>query len=76
MGRIIRDKLDELIYTYGFSEQEILAELGVGDKSYLIKENKDAVKAIENVAKFISPKRYLDKEDTKKEICDFIDFWF
>ena len=39
-------------------------------------EDESLVDMIYSICNILSPRRYLTKEDKKKEICDFIDFWF
>lgn len=82
----LRDAIDRLEVEY--SIDEILDEIGfsqiasyvkryssVIDWAELIGDNDDAIKAIKGVAKYIRPKGCLTKDDIKKEISDFIDFW-
>lgn len=83
----LSDKLDSLREEY--SDDEILNELGssivasyisrnkiasrIGD---CIHDNEDVVKIIKGVISFLRPRGYLSKEDVKKELCDFVDFWY
>ena len=83
---LLRDRFDKLVRE--FSEDMILTEIGYDNIASYIKSRKnidlgkcigndeDAIKFIKGICKYLSPRRYLDKEDMKKEICDFIDFWF
>ena len=85
-NELLRDKLDKL--TCEFSEDAILTEIGYDTIACYIKSrnnvdlgrcignDEDAIKMIKGVCKYLAHHRYLDKEDMKKELCDFIDFWF
>jgi len=78
-----RERLDNLIDAT--SEDDILSEIGydyvaswlgcIGGFKYSIQDNNDALMLVKELGRFLSPKRYLDKNDLKKEISDFIDFW-
>lgn len=72
------DLLDE------FTDDDIIDYLE--DNGYKVQDKNDAIDLadgsvenqkllIDTVCKNITS-RYLTKEDKKKEICDFIDFWF
>ena len=86
MEQYLKDKLDNIINET--STDEVLGEIGYdnircwlhnyacGRYDYIVTDNEEAKSALKEVGKYISPKRYLGKEDLKKEICDFIDFWF
>ena len=79
-----RERLENLIAET--SEDDILGEIGYHnvlywlnsfDKglNYAFMDNDDVINGLKSIGKYLSPKRYLDKEDLKKEINDFIDFW-
>lgn len=83
----LSDILDRILEEY--SDDEILNEFGssivasyirrnklasrIGDS---IHDNEDVVKLIKGIISFLHPRGYLSKEDVKKELCDFIDFWY
>ena len=73
---------DDLLYEFGDDElSDYLTKQG-----YLVQDKDGAIDlsddSIENQMKLINTvcenitHRYLTKEEKKKEICDFIDFWF
>ena len=83
MESYLKDKLDNIIRET--SEDEVLNEMSSSavlrwvhecGLNYTVTDNDEAILALKEVGKYLSPKRYLDKNDLKKEICDFIDFWF
>lgn len=79
-----REILDNLINAT--SEDDILNEIGydnvaswlgcLGGFKYSIQNNNEALMLVKELGRFLSPRRYLDKNDLKKEISDFIDFWY
>lgn len=82
MEEYYKDKLDDIIRETSYDE--VLNEIGYQiisrwindyDFNYAVTDNKEAMTALKEVGEYLSPKRYLDKDDLKKEICDFIDFW-
>ena len=73
MQQYLRDELHIIVNKS--SIDDVLDELGYRGYND-IDDNESALYALKQVGKFISPKRYLDKNDLKKEICEFIDFWY
>lgn len=47
---------------------------GINPHLYLADED-DVIEQIKGVEYFLHPRGYHSKEDIKKDICDFIDFW-
>ncbi len=80
------EKLEKLREEY--SDDQILAEFGSSILASYVKrngspysvsdcimDNDDAIKVLKGVVRFIHPNGYLTKDDMKKELCEFIDFW-
>lgn len=43
---------------------------------YTVHTDKQAIKSLKKIIEYIAPFRHLDKEEVKKEICEYIDIWF
>lgn len=41
----------------------------------VITEDNDILRKIEGICKELKPHGFIDKEEAKKLICDYIDFW-
>ena len=82
----LKDKLDNLEKEYSYDA--ILSEIGFPIIASYIKRNRyvdwyelvgnndDAVRLVKALVEFLRPRGYLTKEEVKKEISDFIDFWY
>ncbi len=41
----------------------------------VVTEEKHILEKIKSICKELKPNGYIDKEDAKKLLCDYIDFW-
>lgn len=59
-----------------FSIEELAEYLDIHGWSVLKNyENDEMLKVIKHVCRYLQPKGYIDKEDAKKLLCDYIDTW-